>query len=101
MRDPELCWTVALEAALFFSMPSWWLMAEAWPANGPIRFALTILVGGTVAAVLFHVIPALCSPAKDPAIPVPSSRNRQRARLWLQCRGWAVFIIATVGAELA
>jgi hypothetical protein len=53
----ELWWTVALEAALFFSVPSWLLTVEpAWPADNPARFALSVFVGASAAFLVCHVI---------------------------------------------
>jgi hypothetical protein len=68
----ELRWIVALEAALFFSVPSWVLTDRGWPSDGPSQFMLALLVGASTALVICHVAPALCAPAisrlaEDPA----------------------------------
>lgn len=63
-QNCELRWTVALEAALFFSLPSWVLIANpAWPADGPYQFSSAVLIGATTALVLCHVVPATCAGA--------------------------------------
>jgi hypothetical protein len=35
MRGRELKWTIALEAALFFSLPSWVLTERGYPSDRP------------------------------------------------------------------
>jgi hypothetical protein len=56
----ELRWTVALEAALFFSLPcSIMTVDPAWPADDPWQFARFVLVGASVAALLCHLIAAV------------------------------------------
>src|SRR5438552_13769147 len=62
MRDSDLRWTVALEAALFFSIPSWALTADgAWPGNSPYQFVLAVFIGASTALVLCHVALAICA----------------------------------------
>jgi hypothetical protein len=62
----EIRWTVALEAALFFSIPCWVLTVDpAWPGDGPWRFALSLLIGASGAVVLCHLIPALWEPTLE------------------------------------
>jgi hypothetical protein len=54
---------VALEAALFFSIPCWVLTVDpAWPGDDPWQFALSLLIGASAALVLCHLIPDLCEP---------------------------------------
>jgi len=57
----EFRWTVALEAALFFSVLSWLLTERGWPADGPYEFALAVLIGASAATLLCHVLPAFCA----------------------------------------
>ena len=59
----EIRWTVALEASLFFSVPSWLLMERGWPGDHPDQFVVAVLGGASLALVLCHVAPALCAPA--------------------------------------
>ena len=55
-------WNVALEAALFFSLPTWlWTVDPAWPTNNPLRFAAILAVGALGAMILCHVAPAFWS----------------------------------------
>jgi hypothetical protein len=55
-------WNVALEATLFFSLPTWlWTVDPAWPTNNPIRFAVILAVGALGAMILCHVAPAFWS----------------------------------------
>src|SRR6185295_11167831 len=51
-----------MEAALFFSVPSWALTDWGWPSDRPYQFVLALLTGATVALVLCHVMPAICAP---------------------------------------
>ena len=54
---------MALEAALFFSIPCWLLAVDgAWPADGPYQFVLALLAGASIGVVLFHITPAICEP---------------------------------------
>lgn len=56
----EWWWLVALEATLFLSISCWELTATwAEPVNYPLRFAAVVLGGATVAALAFHVGPAM------------------------------------------
>ena len=61
IRNSELWWTVALEATLFFSVPSWALTDRGWPGNSPGQFALAVLIGASTALLLFHIVPATCA----------------------------------------
>jgi hypothetical protein len=59
----ELRWTLALEAALFFSLHCWIMTVDrAWPGDNSWQFALSLLMGASSAVVLCHLIPALCEP---------------------------------------
>jgi hypothetical protein len=61
-RDRELRWLLALQAALFFSVPSWMLTVEyAWPGDSTYQFALAVILGASTALVLCHVVPATCA----------------------------------------
>ena len=58
--DREVRWTVATEAALFFSTPCWWLSTgRVWPSKAPLQFSLAVLTGATAALILCHMAPAL------------------------------------------
>jgi hypothetical protein len=55
-------WNVALEAALFFSLPTWpWTVDPAWPTNNPIGFAVILALGAFGGMVLCHIAPAYWS----------------------------------------
>ena len=57
-----LWWNVVLEAALFFSLPTWfWTVDPAWPTNNPARFAVILALGALSAMILCHVAPAFWS----------------------------------------
>ena len=71
----ELWWTVALEAALFFSIPCWVLTVDsAWPGDNPWQFALYLLMGASSAAILCHLIPAVCEPTLEFIWNIPAGR---------------------------
>src|ERR1035441_7971618 len=61
--DRDLRWTVTMEAALFFSVPSWALMDWGWPSDQPFQFMLAVLTGASMALLLCHVMPAIGMPA--------------------------------------
>jgi hypothetical protein len=72
----EHAWDVIGEAAVCFSLPTWVLTAEyAWPANHPLHFAAAVVLGASLALVLFHVVPAVRTrqalEADSPRIPKP------------------------------
>jgi hypothetical protein len=55
---------VALEAALFFSLPCWIMTVDpAWPGDNPWQFTLSLLIGASSAVVLCHLIPAVSEPS--------------------------------------
>lgn len=54
---------VTLEAALFFSLPTWlYAVDAAWPANNPVWFGVALIAGASLALVVCHVLPAVCGP---------------------------------------
>ncbi len=56
----ELRWTVATEAALAFSVPTWSLAVnQAWP---DYFTPIAVLLGATAALLICHVLPAICAP---------------------------------------
>jgi hypothetical protein len=87
--DRELRWTVALEAALFFSIPCWSLSTDrAWPSDTPYQFAFAVLAGASMALVLCHITPATCETAMRSLL---SSRSGRAL-------GWPVRAWFCVGA---
>ena len=55
----EFWWTVTLEAAAFFSLPTWVLtVEEAWPTDDPVGFAFALLAGASAATLVCHIAPA-------------------------------------------
>lgn len=57
--EREFWWTVALEAAVFFSLPTWAVTVEsAWPTDSPYDFAFALTAGAFAAMLLCHIAPA-------------------------------------------
>ncbi len=55
----EFWWTVALEAAVFFSLPTWRATVDrAWPTAAPGDFAIALVAGASAAMLLCHIAPA-------------------------------------------
>lgn len=68
-----------MEAALFFSLPSWErIVNPAWPGDGTYQFAAAVLVGACAALLLCHIVPATCA---DTLISLLESRAG-RIALW-------------------
>jgi hypothetical protein len=59
-RSKDYWWLLALEAAVFFSLPSWEMTSVyAAPANHPIRFFVSLVIAATAAMFACHVGPGL------------------------------------------
>ena len=70
--DYDLVAIVALESALFFSLPTWIFAVDAaWPASNPVWFGIALVAGASLALLVCHVLPALCGP---PVLAVLNSR---------------------------
>lgn len=100
----DLWWTVALEAALFFSIPAWQYTDREWPPNHPAQFALALFIGATAALLLCHVLPARCGAALSDAADTRLGRLlRWPIGIWL-CVGaaaWLGHLLATMARFLS
>jgi len=74
-RDRELWFTVALEAALFFSLPTWALSDGGWPGNGLLSFVPAVFIGSSIALVLCHIVPATSVSILSELLPSRVSRG--------------------------
>ncbi|MFN7919656.1 MAG: hypothetical protein U0Q16_06140 [Bryobacteraceae bacterium] len=70
MTASEFRCLIALEASLFFALPFCDMTVQrAWPTGYPFRFAVAVFIGATLAALLFHVGPALLARRLDGRMP--------------------------------